>query len=553
MPDPRIPLPPRTLNEQLLFEAIRHAHQVEAFKKGQVSKIARLIDRVLVPSLVERLEQSEGLTVRQQSRIANQVRSFEAISQQATGRIHKTLEADLMDLGVVEADWQRTVMQRSTPINFTFNQPSLNVLEVITRKRAVRGRLLEDWFKDIGRTAARQAEGVLRQGLATGQTVREMVEALRGVPGTGFTGAIQQVRRQAATIVRTSVNHVANLAHEEVFKANKDVIKGVRWVSVLDRRTTDICISLDGQTWKVGEGQRPPAHHQCRSITVPVMEDWSKFGVDASKVPAATRRAMGGDVPANVTYQDWLKTQPPGVQNQVLGKGKAELFRRGIPVQRFVDKALKPKTIAQIINEEGLAGTNLTALRFAAQQRLGSAKAAAAERIRAAFNRLPEPLRNHLGILRDATAPIAKGLKTAALPIANAGPILSSKLIKATGASKLTVQRAMTVGLAGDWAGFFAAPLAPVLAAFPPGSAAVAAFGLGNLGQRALRRGYSRVANLFRSPGERALLEARARRTAAETAATREAKAKARRIARAKATRERNRAAREAARQRGEL
>ncbi len=267
MPDPRLSLATtalnRTLNEELLTEAIRHAHLVEGFKKGQVKKIAHLVNQDLLPALVNRLEMAEGLTAFQQRRIANLVRSFDTIGSAAAGRLNDVMVRDLTDLSITESEWQRSVMQRKTPLNFTFNQPSLATLERLTVRGAMRGRLLQDWFKDIGRNAAKATEQVLRTGLATGQTVPEMVQALRGTAANAFKdGSIQAVRRQMTTIVRTSTNHVMNQAHEAVFKANRDVVKGVQWVSTLDRRTTPICISLDGRKWPVGQGQRPPAHHQ---------------------------------------------------------------------------------------------------------------------------------------------------------------------------------------------------------------------------------------------------------------------------------------------------
>ncbi len=262
---------------------------------------------------------------------------------------------------------------------------------------------------------------------------------------------------------------------------------------------------------------------------------------------------MNGEVPASLKYQDWLKTQTPAFQNEVLGKGKAELFRRGVPVERFVDKHLKVKSIGQIINQEGLAGTNLTSLRFAAQQRIGAGKAVAADRIRAAWSKLPEPLRKHLGILQDATAPLVGAAKKAALPIANAGPNFSSWLVKKSGASATMASRGTLVGVAGDWTGFALAGVVPILGVVPPGSMAVAAFGLGNLGQKALRSGVTRVRNIFRSRTRLAELKSKALTNRAVTRAQARRKAKEVRREQARKTREANRQAQEQARQRGEL
>jgi len=48
---------------------------------------------------------------------------------------------------------------------------------------------------------------------------------------------------------------------------------------------------------------------------------------------------MDGQVPAKMTYNEWLKTKPAEFQNEVLGPNRAKLFRAGMPVDRFVNRA----------------------------------------------------------------------------------------------------------------------------------------------------------------------------------------------------------------------
>ncbi len=59
-----------------------------------------------------------------------------------------------------------------------------------------------------------------------------------------------------------------------------DFVPAVAYSSVLDDRTTDICIRLDGQVFLKGDpdlaGIKPPNHYQCRGIFVPVTK-YEKF------------------------------------------------------------------------------------------------------------------------------------------------------------------------------------------------------------------------------------------------------------------------------------
>lgn len=75
---------------------------------------------------------------------------------------------------------------------------------------------------------------------------------------------------QTGSLVKTAVTHSEIVAKDSLLKENKEEFDGVEWVSVLDSRTTDYCKSQDGKTFDLGQGPRPPAHYNCRSITMPV-------------------------------------------------------------------------------------------------------------------------------------------------------------------------------------------------------------------------------------------------------------------------------------------
>lgn len=69
--------------------------------------------------------------------------------------------------------------------------------------------------------------------------------------------------RNAASVVQTAIQHVATTARMETLKANSDVVLGYRWVSTLDRKTSQQCRGLDGMRFDLGKGPLPPA--RCRS------------------------------------------------------------------------------------------------------------------------------------------------------------------------------------------------------------------------------------------------------------------------------------------------
>jgi SPP1 gp7 family putative phage head morphogenesis protein len=83
--------------------------------------------------------------------------------------------------------------------------------------------------------------------------------------------AVGLMSAQTKSLSRTAITHTQLVTSDEVFKENKEIIKEVEWVSVLDSRTTDYCQEQNGKRYKVGQGPRPPAHFNCRSIVQPVV------------------------------------------------------------------------------------------------------------------------------------------------------------------------------------------------------------------------------------------------------------------------------------------
>ena len=156
----------------------------------------------------------------------------------------------------------------------------------------------------------------------------------------------------AKTIARTVQTAVSAEIRETTFDENDDVVKGYEWVSVLDTRTSDICKALDGVKYDLDDPKRrkPPAHPNCRSTITPVLKSWKELGLDFDELEDSTRRDMNGKaVSSELNYGEWLKTQPASVQDEALGKAKADLFRKNdLDMKDFVNRIGEPLTVEQV-------------------------------------------------------------------------------------------------------------------------------------------------------------------------------------------------------------
>jgi SPP1 gp7 family putative phage head morphogenesis protein len=218
------------------------------------------------------------------------------------------------------------------------------------------GEVVAKAFRGIAVDQAERFSQVVRQGLLTGETTPDIAKRLIGslqfgeeaktvrqlVAAGGQSTAIAD--NQIATLVRTSINQVANTASQQIYEANQDITKKYRYVATLDTRTSSICRALDGREFEYGKGPTPPQHFNCRSTTVPVI-NYDALGFEPP--PPANRASVGGQVPADQTYGQWLAKQPRDVKVEALGPGKVAYFNR------LADKYGPTDAIAKLVRDDG--------------------------------------------------------------------------------------------------------------------------------------------------------------------------------------------------------
>ena len=193
-------------------------------------------------------------------------------------------------------------------------------------------------FRGLAANQANRFGNVVRDGLLTGETTSELTRRLAGTlnfnepkltllqtkrkGGTATTMANSQIE----TLVRTTINQVANEASQSVYRANQDITEKYKWVATLDERTSPQCRLLDGQEFEYGRGPTPPYHFNCRCTTVAVI-DYEKQGITPPKLKIGKRAAQGGSVERGTDAAEWLKNQSDAVKARALGgKKKVEYF-----------------------------------------------------------------------------------------------------------------------------------------------------------------------------------------------------------------------------------
>lgn len=348
---------PQTANEEILDAMVRHQIGLQRISTGVVHKIIKLLNRVDADIVGQIAGFEPGRGEWSKKRLEMILEKIREINQDAYNRVRPVLVRELVDLAEYEAEFQVRAITSAVPIALDIVTPPLEQLAAAVTSRPFQGAILKEWAEKLEADAFRRLRDAIRIGFTEGQTIDQMVRRVRGTRARQYQDGILEVSRRAAEgIVRTAVNHVATRAREDLYAANTDLIKAVRWVSTLDGHTTEICIARDGKVFDVNKGPRPPAHWKCRSTTAPVLRSWQELGIDIAEAPAGTRASMNGQVPADQTYGEWLKRQPREFVEDVLGKTKATLFLDGnLTVDRFVHDNGRPITLAELKTSEAEA------------------------------------------------------------------------------------------------------------------------------------------------------------------------------------------------------
>lgn len=326
---------------------ISHQIWLQQNASHEVNELAPFIQQMR--DEVKKKVRAFGDDSRTRQNLEKLLKDLNAILSGITGGWETKLTEDLQALAKYESDWVTKTLQVAVKTEFVTPSPEqvwsaikFNPLD-LDHKPADFIALMSGWgITEVNRLAMGVKSGFV-QGLTTRQIIQNVV-------GAGGLADISQ--RNAATVVRTALNHVSTEAREMVYKKNSDIVKKYEIVATLDSRTSTICRYYDGKKYEVGKGPLPPFHPNCRTTTAPVLSSEFDF-LDAGAKRAARGADGGTQVNANTTYYEFLKQQPAWFQDKALGPVRGSIFRNaGMTTEEFrkasVDGFGRPLTLDEM-------------------------------------------------------------------------------------------------------------------------------------------------------------------------------------------------------------
>lgn len=177
------------------------------------------------------------------------------------------------------------------------------------------GVYLDPFMKQFSTSSIAEVENALRKAWVNGDTLQETLAHIAGKSTKqGVSSVLQLIERRAAAVGETVGAHVFTQATSTTLAS---AFGQYRWVSVMDSRTSEICIDRNGKIYTFGLGPVPPAHIRCRSHIAPT---------------------IGGTIKKESLAQ-WLARQPAEIRAEL----KAYAMKKPLSIAEFAKKANKIK------------------------------------------------------------------------------------------------------------------------------------------------------------------------------------------------------------------
>lgn len=336
------------------------SHQIDLLRLGAYStaqaieiieQLGRELERIILDPKLTRFTR-ERLTriLRQAAQVIDE--HYTEIGAQ----VHSTLQ------GVARLEAAATV-SALRPVAGTFlvslqaNIPPAQYLKTLFSRALIHGARSATWWKRQAKDTQIRFSSVVREGAIRGDTTPQIVSRLIGTPIT--PGVLKVSKANAKSLVHASIQKVANDARLATFRQMGDIVKGVRQLSTLDSRTTDICLAYASKEWDlsgVPMGRTrlpfnggPPRHWNCRSVLVPITKTFRELGISMPELGRIAPRYASADGPTDLTMRQWMESRTREQLDDQLGKGRAKLFRAGkITLTDLVDGRGNPLTLEQL-------------------------------------------------------------------------------------------------------------------------------------------------------------------------------------------------------------
>lgn len=379
-----------TANAELADRTLSHSVTLARLSAHEEQEVLRQL-RKLENDLITLLERAH-VTAFRKDRYQRLLTQAQQIIRTHYRTIRDTQQAKMEEVAALEGSWTVRALNGaiSEPVGIYLNLASVQwtsqQVKAIAGNAVIDGSPSAAWWSRQAKDLQQRFATEVKQGLLRGTPTAEIARTIRGSAALNYSdGLLSLSRAQAEALVRSSISAVSTAARMETIQANGDLVKGYRQLSVMDSRTTIICLAYSGKRWlldgtPIGH-QLPmlpfPRHWNERSQLLPELKAFGEIagrtlpqaddktvdqlfreklrgmGWSEERIASARRRtqaSMDGQISIDEPFERFLERKGVDFQNKQLGKGKAELFRRGLvrDLSTLLDFRGNPLTLKQL-------------------------------------------------------------------------------------------------------------------------------------------------------------------------------------------------------------
>lgn len=317
-----------TTSDQLAVDAVAWQHNVAHAEGGVLALVADSVARSFSPGDLSASAVRRGVRAAVAAAVERLKGQLAAVYDATRTATHLSMSARTP----TQLRFAEAAVKTRGVVAYTPDQAAERV-ERLTR----RGSWASGVAK-ITRAAEARAAEVLAASVGAGLLPGQVETALENAVGG---------RASWQGFVRTELQRVNNLAVEDSFQANRDLLRGKQFVATLDTRTCPRCSALDGEVFaedpqdgerQLSEAPEVPLHDRCRctyTVVVRSADDISRrtgLALDPNETSL-----LDGKPAKRMTYDQWLAGVDEETQARALGPARMELYRAGVPINRFVD------------------------------------------------------------------------------------------------------------------------------------------------------------------------------------------------------------------------
>ena len=252
---------------------------------------------------------------------------------------------DLVQLGISEASYVANGINGAIGIDLVSKLPTDRTVQKIVNTSLMDGLTISEWLGKQDKAFQETLTKQIRLAVIGGETNPQIVTRLKSALDIKNNNNIK-------TIVRTAVATVTSQAREQTYKENESVFKGYEWNATLDSRVRPEHLVLDGAMWDFeGKGlnangvghkfRKAPDGWNCRCLLLPITKSFKELGIPLDEVSKGTRSSIDGYVSSNLSASDWFESKSKAFQEEYLGKGRFELYKKGTI------------TLSDLLNQQG--------------------------------------------------------------------------------------------------------------------------------------------------------------------------------------------------------